>query len=158
MEAGFNRSLDSVACIIVTPWQHRALLPVCNLWNGVVVCMLSFPFAISRAGVSTPLPEQLENLRRRKATVAAFSCAPKVLMRDRSSHCSFALLGLGLLQDGMSASKSKSDHCGGRCKLLDFLIRAKWHGRGRRFDPDQVHQFSLQDESHSGRQAKKYRD
>jgi len=24
--------------------------------------------------------------------------------------------------------------------LLDFLIGVKWHGRGRRFEPDQVHQ------------------
>jgi hypothetical protein len=27
-----------------------------------------------------------------------------------------------------------------RCKLLHFLIGVKWHGRGRRFDPDQVRQ------------------
>jgi hypothetical protein len=31
-EAGFNRSLDSVACIIVTPWQRRrAILRTCKL-------------------------------------------------------------------------------------------------------------------------------
>jgi hypothetical protein len=30
------------------------------------------------------------------------------------------------------------------CKSLYLLIGIKWHGRGRRFEPDQVHQFPQQ--------------
>ena len=28
----------------------------------------------------------------------------------------------------------------GSCKLLQILLLVRWHGRGHRFDPDQVHQ------------------
>jgi hypothetical protein len=51
------------------------------------------------------------------------------------------LWSLPVMLTCVAGKKPKRQSSG--CKLLYFLIGVKWHGKGRRFDPDQVHHIAV---------------
>jgi hypothetical protein len=56
-EAGFNHSLDSVACVIVTPWQHKRMI-LHTSRNVAVVCLLFLPSSDSQSPEYRSSPQQ----------------------------------------------------------------------------------------------------
>jgi hypothetical protein len=97
-----------------------------------------------------PSDSWLGKLGGRQDLPPAFCCSriPIISNHKRSAKAGWALWFLPcdiyLCSLPVLWAEKPKRRSSGRCKLLYFLIGVKWHGRGRRFDPDQVHHPSPQ--------------